>query len=106
MRGAGAAGIGIPLHWGETIPLSFIPQATRSHAKFLILSQPSRRVAEAVEMIPEELDLGAALAKELEKISERVVVIISADGAHAHKKVGGVLLSQRCRCTGGLIPSA
>lgn len=37
-------------------------------------------------MIPEELELGAALATELEKLPERVVVVISADGAHAHVK--------------------
>ena len=38
-------------------------------------------------MVPELLTLGKALAQELGKSSKRVVVVISADGAHAHVKV-------------------
>ena len=79
----------VPLHWGEVIPLAFIPEAARARARFLILSQPSRRVKEAVAMIPEELELGAGLASRLEALREKVVVVVSADGAHTHSHVSG-----------------
>ena len=47
-------------------------------------------------MIPELLRLGAALANELQQTSLRVVVVISADGAHTHLKVQSV---QPCAST-------
>ncbi|KAK7496001.1 hypothetical protein BaRGS_00012702 [Batillaria attramentaria] len=75
-----------PLRWGEVIPLHFIPDLNKT--KVVILSQPSRRYTEDVSMIPELLKLGSSLWGILEELSERVVIIISADLAHTHLASG------------------
>lgn len=75
-----------PLRWGEVIPLYFIPDLNRT--KVVILSHPSRRYTDDVSMIPELLQLGSTLYELLETLSERVVVIISADLAHTHLASG------------------
>jgi hypothetical protein len=44
----------ITISWGEIIPLSFLPKS----CKPVIMSVPTRRLADSVKMIPELLDLG------------------------------------------------
>ncbi|XP_041366426.1 uncharacterized protein LOC121381246 isoform X2 [Gigantopelta aegis] len=82
----GGSDVPFPLRWGEVIPLYFIPSLEK--VKVVILSQPSRRYTKDVEMIPELLQLGGDLYRYLEALSERVVVIVSADLAHTHLKDG------------------
>jgi aromatic ring-opening dioxygenase LigB subunit len=77
-----------PLRWGEVIPLHFILPNTPL-TKVMILSQPSRRYSDSVAMIPELLQLGRALQGYIQyDMSERVVVVISADLAHTHLHSG------------------
>ena len=47
-----------PLGWGEVIPLHFIAPYLPSTSKLMVLSQPERRYADSVSMIPELLKLG------------------------------------------------
>ncbi|XP_033634982.1 protein TTE1956-like [Asterias rubens] len=75
-----------PLRWGEVIPLSFV--SGLETMKAMIISQPSRRYNQSVQMIPELLHLGASLHQKLLLLRQRVVVIISADLAHTHDKNG------------------
>ncbi|NHJ39102.1 MAG: hypothetical protein FK731_03645 [Asgard group archaeon] len=75
----------IPLRWGEAVPLWFLKDL---HAKFVIMSQPLKRIEMAKDMIPETLTLGNDLRLFFEKLKRRVVVIISADLAHTHLKDG------------------
>ncbi|CAG5114861.1 unnamed protein product [Candidula unifasciata] len=75
-----------PLRWGEVIPFHFMPGLNES--KVVILSHPSRRYSEDVEMIPELLKLGSSLYSILETSSKRVVIVISADLAHTHSASG------------------
>ena len=52
-----------PLRWGEVIPLHFLTSAPLpSWARVMVLSQPSRRYADSVAMIPELLQLGRVQA--------------------------------------------
>lgn len=75
----------IPLRWGEAVPLWFLKDLS---AKFVIMSQPLKRIDMAKDMIPETLTLGNDLRLFFEKLNRRVVVIISADLAHTHLKEG------------------
>ncbi|XP_072051388.1 protein TTE1956-like [Amphiura filiformis] len=83
----GGASDDFPLKWGEVIPLKFLGNLTHS-TKVIILSQPSRRYTDTVEMIPELLDLGSDMYHILSSLGRRVVVIISSDLAHTHDKDG------------------
>ncbi|KAL9985097.1 hypothetical protein ACROYT_G007462 [Oculina patagonica] len=76
-----------PLRWGEIVPLYFT-KSILNRSKVIILSQPSRRYTDSVEMIPELRHLGKSLFQVLHSQSERIVVIISADLAHTHLKSG------------------
>ncbi|GAU90380.1 hypothetical protein RvY_02802 [Ramazzottius varieornatus] len=76
----------MPLRWGEVIPLYFIPKM--QDRRTIILSHPSRRYDHPETMIPELLHLGRSLFLQLDRLKERVVVIISADLAHTHQKDG------------------
>ena len=76
-----------PLRWGEVVPLYFT-KSILDKSKVIILSQPSRRYTESVEMIPELHHLGDSLFRILHSQPERTVVIISADLAHTHLKSG------------------
>ncbi|GFR87174.1 protein CA_C1420-like [Elysia marginata] len=77
-----------PLRWGEVIPVHFIPGLNSSSIKFAVLSQPSRRYTQDVQMIPELLSLGASLYEILEASPKRIAVIVSADLAHTHLASG------------------
>ena len=50
-----------PLRWGEVVPLYFTKSVLGQPSKVIILSQPSRRYTESVEMIPELHHLGESL---------------------------------------------
>ena len=76
-----------PLRWGEIVPLYFTKNIL-SRSKVIVLSQPSRRYTDSVEMIPELRHLGKNLFRILHSQSKRIVVIISADLAHTHLKSG------------------
>ena len=77
-----------PLRWGEVVPLYFTKSVLGQPSKVIILSQPSRRYTESVEMIPELHHLGESLFEILQSQLEKIVVIISADLAHTHLKSG------------------
>ncbi|XP_022096623.1 uncharacterized protein LOC110982489 [Acanthaster planci] len=82
----GGADDPFPLRWGEVVPLSFVP--TLETTKVAVISQPSRRYNDSVQMIPELLHLGALLHDQLLLLRKRVVILISADLAHTHDKNG------------------
>ncbi|MFW9991518.1 MAG: hypothetical protein ACFFD4_05625 [Candidatus Odinarchaeota archaeon] len=67
--------------WGEAVPLWFIKNVD---AKYVVMSQPTRRYDQALSMIPELLELGKYLGNYLESLKQRVIAIISADLAHTH----------------------
>ncbi|XP_033750168.1 protein CA_C1420-like [Pecten maximus] len=75
-----------PLRWGEVIPLYFIPNLSR--IKVVVMSQPSRRYTESVAMIPELTELGCHLYDYLQALDQNVVMMVSADLAHTHRKDG------------------
>ncbi|XP_038073874.1 uncharacterized protein LOC119741974 [Patiria miniata] len=82
----GGAADPFPLRWGEVIPLSFV--RSLETMKVAVISQPSRRYNDSVQMIPELLHLGAVLHDQLLLLQKRIVVLISADLAHTHDKNG------------------
>ncbi|XP_077988566.1 protein TTE1956-like [Glandiceps talaboti] len=88
LTGFGAPGNNeqFPLRWGEVIPLYFTWNS--SQTKVVILSQPTRRYNDSMEMIPELLRVGGTLYKMLHSSPKRVAVVISADLAHTHDKDG------------------
>jgi aromatic ring-opening dioxygenase LigB subunit len=71
------------IRWGEVVPLSFMSKWL-NHSQTIVMSQPSRRYTDSVEMIPELLDLGATLYTHLEAMEQTVLVVISSDLAHTH----------------------
>ena len=83
----GNEAVPFPLRWGEVVPLYFTKRALRQ-SKVIILSQPSRRYTDEVQMIPELTQLGKRLFKILQSRPDRIVIIISADLAHTHLKSG------------------
>eukprot|EP01116_Phalansterium_solitarium_P011203 TRINITY_DN26813_c0_g1_i1.p1 TRINITY_DN26813_c0_g1~~TRINITY_DN26813_c0_g1_i1.p1 ORF type:complete len:289 (+),score=19.35 TRINITY_DN26813_c0_g1_i1:470-1336(+) len=79
---------GIPLRWGEAVPLWFLRDAlgkSGNRPRYIVMSMPSRRTADAVAMIPELCSLGETVASFLHSLPERVVVMISGDLAHTHQ---------------------
>ncbi|GFN89552.1 protein ca_c1420-like [Plakobranchus ocellatus] len=74
--------------WGEVIPVHFIPNLKAKNIKFVIVSHPSRRYTQDVQMIPELRTLGASLYTVLENYPKTVVVIVSGDLAHTHQASG------------------
>jgi len=77
-----------PLGWGEVLPLHALYRRSSQKFPVVVLSQPSRRHDEAQDMIPELLDLGAALFEILERDEKKVAVIASCDLAHTHDPNG------------------
>jgi len=81
----------LPVSWGEILPLSFVNSSEASGRQMppvVILSVPYRRYNHSAEMVPEMLQLGAALAEELHQDSRRIAWITSADLAHTHLSSG------------------
>lgn len=83
----GSEDVPFPLRWGEVVPLYFT-KGTLSYSKVIVLSQPSRRYTDSVQMIPELTHLGKNMFKILDLQTDRAVMIISADLAHTHLKSG------------------
>ncbi|MFW9945404.1 MAG: hypothetical protein ACFFDX_01100 [Candidatus Odinarchaeota archaeon] len=82
-----AMSVHAPLRWGEAVPLWFLRDLS-SNPKYVILSQPLRRLEQPKELIPETITLGNDLELFFESIKKRVVVIISGDLGHTHKAEG------------------
>jgi len=76
-----------PLRWGEVVPLWFLRTLTKK-PKFVLLSQPLRRLEFVEDLVPETLTLGNDLRLFFDNLDKRVVVIISADMGHTHQKDG------------------
>ena len=72
-----------PLRWGEVVPLWFLRDLS---TKYHILSIPSRRISNIVEMIPEIQILGKQLIDYYSKLESDIVLIISGDLSHTHSK--------------------
>ncbi|MHA1737049.1 MAG: hypothetical protein ACTSXA_05330 [Candidatus Heimdallarchaeota archaeon] len=81
------ASVDAPLRWGEVVPLWFIRNLSKK-PKFILLSQPLRRLEDAEELVPETLTLGNDLRLFFEKLNKKVVILISADMGHTHHKEG------------------
>lgn len=75
----------LPLRWGEVVPLWFIREL---ETKYVILTQPSRRISQALDMVPELTKLGQDVASFLQALPERVFVLISGDIAHTYQADG------------------
>ena len=76
---AWADGEAIPLRWGEVIPLSFLQHGLLdAGTRVVVWSMPTRRyVASGAPMTDELLRVGRAVASYLEKLPQRVAVVIS-----------------------------
>lgn len=81
------AGIQAPLRWGEAVPLWFLRELS-PEPKYLLLSQPLRRLDQPEGLIPQALTLGGDLQEFFESHEQRIVVIISADLSHTHQQEG------------------
>ncbi|MHA1629412.1 MAG: hypothetical protein ACTSXO_11325 [Candidatus Heimdallarchaeota archaeon] len=90
----------IKLRWGESVPLWFLKDIP---AKYILMSQPLKRLENAVDMIPETLTLGNDLRLFFNKLDERVVIIISADLSHTHQKDGPYGFSEQAKITDKLL---
>ncbi len=75
----------IPLRWGEVVPTWFLKNIK---ADYIILTQPSRRVNQALDMIPELEKLGEDIGAYFQEVPEKVFILISADMAHTYQKDG------------------
>ena len=82
-----ASSVNFPLQWGEVVPLWFMKDLPLN-LDYIILSQPLRRFEYSKDMISESISLGSNLKTFFELINKRVVLIISADLSHTHKKEG------------------
>lgn len=80
-------GVDAPFRWGESVPLWFLRKLSPK-PKYILMSQPMRRLEETKELIPETLTLGNDLRLFFESLEKRVVVIISADMGHTHQTNG------------------
>lgn len=75
--------VAAPLRWGEVVPLWFLREQNYSH---MIMSQPARRYTDAKNMISECMILGENIHEYFNSITEKVVIIISADLSHTHQE--------------------
>ena len=81
------SGANAPFRWGEAVPLWFLNNIKKK-PKYVLLSQPLRRLDQAKELIPETLTLGNDLRLYFEELEKKVVIIISADLGHTHQEDG------------------
>ena len=81
-----AGGMTLPISWGEIIPLSFLNDKLRSST--VLIGMPLSRYNHSVEMVPELLEVGAALFDALDAEEKTYAVIISSDLAHTHLASG------------------
>lgn len=75
----------IYLRWGEVVPCWFLREIT---AKYIVMSQPTRRLNHSLDMIPELKNLGKDIGNYLESLNERVFILISGDMAHTYQEDG------------------
>ena len=87
----------VPLYWGEVIPLSFVDVVNSEAPSMMkrgrllnhvVWSHPLRRFNQSTTMVTELLRVGRRLAKLLESLNERVVVLVSGDLSHTHRDDG------------------
>jgi aromatic ring-opening dioxygenase LigB subunit len=85
------------LRWGEVIPLWFIQKELDENVKYVIMSQPMRRM-NMNSLIDELLVIGKGMyhfCQEHESVRDkRVAVVISGDLAHTHASDGPYGLSE------------
>jgi len=72
----------MPLDWGTLVPLWFFLRGHRARPKLVVVT-PSREIS-----LVENLRFGALIADVAERSKKRVMLVASADHAHAHKKSG------------------
>lgn len=72
-----------PLRWAEVVPIWFLKDLIKP--KYMLLSQTLRRY-KPLEMVDEILSLGRNIKEFLANLTQKVVIIISADLAHTHEK--------------------
>ena len=88
--------IPIPLFWAEVIPLLLIPrqqqqqESTLPPPHYMIWSHPHRRYTQAIDMVPELLQMGQEIATWMDTTNDdiRFAVVISGDLAHTHESTG------------------
>ncbi|MHA1167849.1 MAG: hypothetical protein ACTSRU_08520 [Candidatus Hodarchaeales archaeon] len=78
---------GVPAiaRWGEAVPLWFLKHL---ESEYIILSQPTRRYKQALEMVPELLKMGELTRNFLDSQDRKIIAVISADLAHTHDENG------------------
>lgn len=79
-------GVSIPLRWGESVPLWFLREL--HDTKYVFLSQPQKRYDPSQNFIHEALEIGKCIGNFINADDKRVIVLISADLSHTHKKEG------------------
>ena len=72
----------IPLDWGANVPLYFLGHTWAKKPKVVVIC-PSRKLAR-----PHFVQFGRAIAEAAEASGSRVVLVASADHAHAHRDTG------------------
>ena len=80
-------GTDTPFRWGEAVPLWFL-KGMKKKPKYIVMTQPLRRLDQAKELIPETITLGNDLRLYFDDLDKRVVVLISADLGHTHQEDG------------------
>jgi len=92
--------VDIKLRWGEAVPLWFLRDVP---VKYILMSQPLKRLENAREMIPETLTLGNDLRLFFNKLKKRIIVIISADLSHTHQENGPYGYSEQAKIADKLL---
>lgn len=79
----------IPLQWGEIIPLLLIPSSHRNYnRRHVIVSFPRRRYTEASDMVPAMLEWGRSLRQYMDRLTDRIGLVVSGDLSHTHRSDG------------------
>ena len=80
-----SAGETLPIRWGEVVPTWFLQEIKTD---YMVLTQPTRRLNQALDMIPELVKLGQDVCSYLQNLNKKVFVLISGDMAHTYQADG------------------
>jgi len=72
----------VKMRWGEAIPMWYIQKYVGTETTFMLMSQDTMPRTGVIDDF--RLDVGKTLAEFVEGLSEKVVVVISADLSHVH----------------------